>query len=409
MPDCRLFVGFDLGNERHAICALAQDGTVVLERMVRNDWSAATALQDAMKIAGVEGASEVSVAVEDRNCALVDALLSYGCAVFTINPKQVDRFRERISVAGAKDDRRDARVLATTLRTDGACYRHVPVGEEVAATLRMLVAAIDVMDEDFRRSANQLRAMVLRCWPHLLSLCAGADEPWFWAFVQNAMDGTASDDEVLIQLLKKHRIRRLTQVQLRAVLDVKRLPISSSFALCATREMARVIKRLELLYAQRKAAAAERDAALENEKRPEGASPTDVDILLSAPGCGPMTTTTLVTTILPALKSGELGLARALAGVAPVTKRSGKSHLVTMRRACNPVLRDALHHACAAAARWDANFKRRYQQLRDNGHSHGRALRSLADRLLRILAAMLKTRTLYAETGASHEISPCKD
>ena len=31
-----------------------------------------------------------------------------GLAVHAINPKQLDRFRDRISPAGAKDDRRDA-------------------------------------------------------------------------------------------------------------------------------------------------------------------------------------------------------------------------------------------------------------------------------------------------------------
>ena len=35
-----------------------------------------------------------------------------GFTVHSINPKQLDRFRDRISPAGAKDDRRDARVLA---------------------------------------------------------------------------------------------------------------------------------------------------------------------------------------------------------------------------------------------------------------------------------------------------------
>jgi hypothetical protein len=38
-----------------------------------------------------------------------------GIAVFAINPKQLDRFRDRFSPAGAKDDRRDALVLASAL------------------------------------------------------------------------------------------------------------------------------------------------------------------------------------------------------------------------------------------------------------------------------------------------------
>ena len=38
--------------------------------------------------------------------------------VHAINPKQLDRLRDRFSVAGAKDDRRDAYVLGDGVRTD---------------------------------------------------------------------------------------------------------------------------------------------------------------------------------------------------------------------------------------------------------------------------------------------------
>ena len=40
-----------------------------------------------------------------------------------INPKAVERHRDRFRVAGAKSDLRDAGVLATLLRTDRAQYR----------------------------------------------------------------------------------------------------------------------------------------------------------------------------------------------------------------------------------------------------------------------------------------------
>ena len=39
-------------------------------------------------------------------------MIDRGFAAYTINPKQLDRLRDRFSVAGAKDDRRDAYVLA---------------------------------------------------------------------------------------------------------------------------------------------------------------------------------------------------------------------------------------------------------------------------------------------------------
>jgi len=76
-----------------------------------------------------------------------------------------------------------------------------------------------------------------------------------------------------------------------------------------------------------------------------------------------------------------------------VTRRSGKTLIVEMRRACNPRLRDALYHAARVAAQCDPASKARYAALRARGHSHGRACRGVADALLRVAVAMLKTRT----------------
>lgn len=42
-------------------------------------------------------------------------MLALGFSVFAINPKQADRYRDRYSPAGSKDDRRDALVFATAV------------------------------------------------------------------------------------------------------------------------------------------------------------------------------------------------------------------------------------------------------------------------------------------------------
>ena len=65
------------------------------------------------------------VGIEVPHGAVVEMLLEREVQVYAINPKQiVDRFRDRFTVAGAKDDRRDARVLADSLRTDARGQRH---------------------------------------------------------------------------------------------------------------------------------------------------------------------------------------------------------------------------------------------------------------------------------------------
>ena len=97
---------------------------------------------------------------------------------------------------------------------------------------------------------------------------------------------------------------------------------------------------------------------------------------------------------------------RTRTGVAPVTRRSGrrKKPTVLMRYACNQPLRNACHYWAQNAMRWEARSAQHYAALRAKEHSHGRALRGIADRLLAMLIAMLRTGTVYdpARHGVQH-------
>ncbi|HKD66111.1 MAG TPA: transposase [Candidatus Binataceae bacterium] len=66
---------------------------------------------------------------------------------------------------------------------------------------------------------------------------------------------------------------------------------------------------------------------------------------------------------------------RAHAGIAPVTKQSGKQRTVLMRYACNGRLRHTLYHCARVAVMRDLPSKTYYTAQRQRGHTHGRALR----------------------------------
>jgi len=74
-------------------------------------------------------------ALEIPHGPIVEALLACGIAVVSINPKQVDRFRDRYTVNGAKDDRRDAHVIAMSLVTDRQAFKTLII--ESPFTLRV--------------------------------------------------------------------------------------------------------------------------------------------------------------------------------------------------------------------------------------------------------------------------------
>jgi hypothetical protein len=99
-----------------------------------------------------------------------------------------------------------------------------------------------------------------------------------------------------------------------------------------------------------------------------------------------------------ALLAGDYHALRTQGGTAPVTKQSGKQRLVAMRYACNQRLGTALYHWARVSTQHDAAARQYYATLRGRGHSHPHALRSVADRWLRILTAMLATGTPYDST-----------
>lgn len=121
----------------------------------------------------------------------------------------------------------------------------------------------------------------------------------------------------------------------------------------------------------------------------------DAHLLQSMPGLGALVCATLLAEASEPLANRDYARLRVLCGVAPVTKRSGKQYSVGMRRACNGRLRTAVHYGIDNALKRDAHWKTRYAALRAAGHSHGRALRGVGDRLLATLVAVLKTRTPY--------------
>jgi transposase len=120
-----------------------------------------------------------------------------------------------------------------------------------------------------------------------------------------------------------------------------------------------------------------------------------VTILRSWPGLGRLNIATLLTEAPEPLRRRDYHSLRVLSGVAPVTRRSGKQCIVIRRHACNKRLQNAMYHWARVAIEHDSVSRCKYADLRGRGHSHGRALRGVADRLLCALCATLKRQILF--------------
>jgi transposase len=403
------FVGIDWGSEKPQVCVLDRDRRRVGERVVDHDGASLAQLAAWLWTVSAGQPQRVAVAIEVPRGAIVEGLVERGFPVFAINPKQLARFRDRHTMSGAKDDRRDAFVLADSVRTDQPSFRRIQLDEPQLLLLRELSRAEETLLEEFRRSANRLRDQLHRFYPQMLELCSAADEPWLWDLIDLAptpAHATLLSEEQVQRLLKTHRIRRVKAKEVLTCLQGSALPVAPGAAEAAQAHCAFLLPCLRVLAEQLKACSQQVSALLSTlaEEPGKGEGPSDVAIVLSLPGVGRKITAWLFAEAAQPLAERDYQVLRTHSGVAPVTKQSGKRRVVVMRRGCNPRLRHALYHMARVSMQRDAHFSNVYMVLRAKGQRHGQALRNIGDRLLRILMAMLRNRTCYDASRIRREL-----
>ena len=405
MPDdLSWFVGVDWASAHHRACLLGGDGTRIAERDFRHDGAGLTELCDWLLMKTGASATTVAVAIETPRGPVVEALLERRFAVFSINPKQLDRFRDRFTAAGAKDDSRDAEVLASSLRSDRRAFRRLSVDDPLVIELREWMRIHDELTQERSRLANRVRDQLWRYYPQARELSDDLAADWFldlWQLVPTPAQAARTSEKTIARILKQHRIRRLDAGTVLRVLRAQALTVAPGTGEAASAHIRTLAARARLINAQLKEAQCRLDELCDAIEAAAQASPgqiceqRDVVILRSFPGLGRITLATLLAEACEPLRRRDYHALRCLTGAAPVTRRSGKACFVLRRHACNKRLARAVFHWARSAKQHDPISAKRYDELRRRGHSHGRALRGVADRLLYVLCTLLERQVLF--------------
>jgi transposase len=350
----------------------------------------------------------IHVAIETPHGPVVETLLERGFKVYSINPKQLDRFRDRFTVAGAKDDRRDADVLASSVRTDKRAFRALEPADPEIVELRELTRMAEEHGRDLRRYLSRLRDQLQRYFPAFLALGGDADADWKLALFE--MCPTPAMARALprakaARLIKSHGVRCHDADELLAILRAPAPAVSDATVRAAEAHALALLRAIRLTVGLLKEARAELDritAALceparteAGESEPGQTVQRDAAILHSSPGMGRIILATLLAEAPQAVRERDYHALRSHGGIAPVTRQSGTHRHVVRRHACNRRLQNVLYHWARIAIQKDARCRARYEALRARGHTWARALRSIADHLLYVACAMLKAGTRY--------------
>jgi transposase len=387
------FAGFDWAQGKHDVAVVDPGGQVVLQLSFAHDAEGWAQLRE--KLAKLGG--PVGVAIETSCGPEVERLLEMGLAVYPMNPKAAERYRERKAPSGVKNDGLDAYCFANALRTDGRAWRRLRSQDPATQLLRILCRDEIGLIEQRTALVLQLKAALREYYPAALE----AFEDWTAAFTWDFVVQFPTPQELARagrrrqqKFLHTHRLyqpelaeKRLA-VFARANAFASPSPaVTSGKSLLATT----VAKTLRVLEGQiqeyrRRIAQAFADHP-------------DHGIFASLPRGGQH----LAPRLLAEMGSDRQVFASAEAlhcysGVAPVTRQSGKWLKVThMRRACNKTLRTTLHLFADVSRQGCVWAEAYYQHKRQEGHSHAHALRCLGQRWEKILWKMWQDHKPYDE------------
>jgi transposase len=385
------FAGIDWASAEHALCVVDKAGKVRERSKITHTAKGLAELLRTLKPFGKP--ESLPIAIERPSGLLVDLLLEAGYAVVAIHPNAVKAARPRYGAALAKTDAGDAYMLADLLRTDGHRFDRLRQPSDDTKALRALVRTRDDLVGARVALANQLRSLLESFWPGANALFAEIDSPIALAFCD-----TYPTPERAEKLDAKRMARFLVQHSYsgrRSVAELLERLRSAPKGLAEEREseakgiaVRALAKVLDALVKQIGELNGAIDGALA--QHPDG------QVIASFPRSGRINAAQIL---------AELGDDRrrfatddqlaAEAGVAPVTRASGKSHAVVFRFACNKRLRSAItmladnsRRACA----WAADV---YRRARERACDHPHAIRILARAWIRVIWRCWQNGTPY--------------
>jgi transposase len=377
--DWSVFAGIDWGGEHHQLCVIDDAGKRLLQQRVAHDVAGLAELDRQLLRFG----GRLPIAIERSEGLLIEHLQAAGHAVFPVSPRISARARERYKVAAVKDDRFDAFVLADTLRHEHAHWRVLPMPSPLLAEIKALTRDRDRLLETQQAVEHQLRMILEAYHPAPVRLFSSVDRQITLSFVTDyptpALASRIKTTRMSGFLTRHHYTGRVPAQVLAERMRANLLSGSPGTVAGKSFSAQSFTRLLQLLNTQ----LADYDDAI----AAAVAEHPDAPIFASFPGVGPVLTGVLLAEIgEDRARFPAAAVLLAEAGLAPVTRASGRSRTVRFRYAANTRLREASMWWAFNSIKDSPWAAAAFRQARNQrGQRYHRALRGLSARWMRIL------------------------
>jgi hypothetical protein len=378
----RYYLGVDWADREHAVWGVDEAGQKVTARTVPHTADGLSGWGrelDEWRGQGIE----LWAAIERPEGRVVDFLLDRGVVVYPLNPKALDRARERFRQSGAKSDPFDARVAAEFLRTDHGHLAPLYPSSEAAQELKYLTEDCQRLIRQQTRLLNQLTATLKAYYPRALEV---AELPT--ALARDFLRAYPTP-EALTRLTERqwqrwataHRVSAPRAAELWPVLQQPQLPVPAHVSRAKSQLMLALVAALapvvDAVATYRQAIDdffARMPAAQWARTLPVGKLGLTVPTLWARLGDAPARWT-------------SFRHLQAQAGTVPVTKRY----------ACDKALRTVVDQLAFLSLQTSDWARAYYDAQRARGHRHRHAVRALGAKWLKIIFVMWQRQVAYDE------------
>jgi len=389
----KTIIGIDWSEKKHCVHLYNETGALLARFDIAHSVSGFAYLHDRLAKVNPEPA-DCLIAIETDHNLLVDYLHSRGYTLYIIAPSVVKHNRGRQGSSRAKDDDRDAQLLADILRTDRGRFIPWQADGPLVRQMRSLLSWVDDLTEMIVAEHNRLRAILLRYYPQPLTAFGslkGVIALHFLASFPAPSDLeelTFADFEGFCRqnryYRREHMRAMFAHLQSPALsLDVNIVPayqtqtsFMANHLLTLTQQKKAAIEQVNLLFDQH----------------------PDAPIFASIPGAGALLAPKLLVMFGDhRMRYPQRSILPAIAGTSPVTIASGKARYVKFRRACNRRYRQTaqlLARSSLSYSVWAASY---FNQALQRGMSKSHAFRCLANRWLHIIWALWQSGRQYDE------------
>jgi transposase len=390
----RYYLGVDWADEFHQLWVGDPQGKKVAEMKVEQSPKGLSEFGRWLHERKAKGI-ELWAAIEKPQGRIVDFLLDHGVVVYPVNPKALDRARDRFRMSQSKSDSFDAYVLAEFLRTDHVHLRALEPDSEQAQELKMLTRDHHRLGRHKTRLLNQIEVTLKEYYPRPLEVFCDLESKIALDFLEHyptpgalseltrrKWDRFAKREHHLGEERCKELWEKLSQPQLKIPEHVVRTKAQLLLVLVIQlRSLAEAVKnysdKVERFFASMPAAEFVKTL-------PGGKSGTTVPMLWAELGDAKR-------------RWQSFRHLQAEAGGVPVTKASGKSRVVQFRFACNKLLRYASYWFSFNSLNRCEWANKYYRDQRRKGHGHPQALRALGAKWLKIIFVMWRDHKPYDE------------